>query len=127
MKTAITTSHAPAAIGPYSQAHRLWRPGLHLRPAADRSGHRQADSRPRSPTGPGRCCATSRPSPGAGGDLAGIAKTTIFLTDLADFQAVNRAYGEFFPTAPPARSTVQVVALPLGSNIEIEAVLQLPS
>ena len=41
----------------------------------------------------------------------------------ADFQAVNSAYGSYFPESPPARSTVQVAALPLGSNIEIECIL----
>lgn len=59
----------------------------------------------------------------AGTDLAKTLKTTIFLTDLSDFQAVNSAYGRHFPEAPPARSTVQVAALPLGSNIEIEFIL----
>ena len=59
----------------------------------------------------------------AGTDLTKTLKTTIFLTDLGDFQAVNSAYGSSFPEAPPARSTVQVAALPLGSNIEIEFIL----
>ena len=59
----------------------------------------------------------------AGTDLKKTLKTTIFLTDLADFQAVNTAYGSYFTEAPPARSTVQVAALPLGSNIEIEFIL----
>ena len=59
----------------------------------------------------------------AGTDLGRVVKTTIFLTDLGDFQTVNAAYGSFFPDSPPARSTVQVAALPLGSNIEIEFIL----
>lgn len=49
-----------------------------------------------------------------------VTKTTIFLTDLANFQAVNTVYGEAIGEARPARSTVQVAALPLGSKIEIE-------
>jgi 2-iminobutanoate/2-iminopropanoate deaminase len=61
----------------------------------------------------------------AGTDLNRVVKSTIFLTDLADFQDVNTAYGSFFPEAPPARSTVQVAALPLGSTIEIEFILAL--
>jgi 2-iminobutanoate/2-iminopropanoate deaminase len=59
----------------------------------------------------------------AGVDLTKVVKTTIFLTDLADFQEVNEAYGSHFPENPPARSTIQVAALPLGSDIEIEFIL----
>src|SRR5437660_7628535 len=51
-----------------------------------------------------------------------VIKTTIFLTDLADFQAVNEIYGSYFKQAPPARSTVQVSALPKGAKVEIEVV-----
>jgi len=50
-------------------------------------------------------------------------KTTVFLTDLGDFKAMNESYATFFPAAPPARSTVQVAALPMGSTIEIECIL----
>ena len=53
-------------------------------------------------------------------------KTTIYLTDMADFGAVNAIYGELFPTDPPARSTVAVTALPLGALVEIEAVATAP-
>ncbi len=62
----------------------------------------------------------------AGAALADLVKTTIFLVDLADFGEVNTAYGRFFEEAPPARSTIQVAALPLGARIEIEAVVLLP-
>ncbi len=51
-----------------------------------------------------------------------IVKTTIFLTDLADFQTVNEIYASYFKQAPPARSTVQVPALPKGARIEIEVI-----
>jgi 2-iminobutanoate/2-iminopropanoate deaminase len=51
-----------------------------------------------------------------------IVKTTIFLTDMADFAAVNEVYRGFFTSAPPARSTIQVGALPGGFRVEIEAV-----
>src|SRR5436853_7084368 len=51
-----------------------------------------------------------------------IAKTTSFLVDLADFQTVNDIYGSYFKQAPPARSTVQVTALPKGARVEIEAI-----
>ncbi len=58
----------------------------------------------------------------AGLSAADIVKTTIFLADLADFQAVNAIYAGFVADPPPARSTVQVAALPRGARIEIEAV-----
>ena len=58
----------------------------------------------------------------AGGSLAAVVKTTIFLTDLQDFALVNEVYGSYFPQAPPARATVQVSALPRGAQVEIEAI-----
>jgi 2-iminobutanoate/2-iminopropanoate deaminase len=126
MKTAITTSHAPAAIGPYSQAIScgglVFISGqLPIDPATGKLVEAPIADRTRQVLRNLEAIARA-----AGGELAGVVKTTVFLTDLADFQTVNGAYGEFFPTTPPARSTVQVAALPLGSNIEIEAVLQLP-
>ena len=51
-----------------------------------------------------------------------IAKTTIFLTDMSDFGAVNEVYGSYFDSAPPARSTVEVAALPGGFLVEIEVI-----
>ena len=58
----------------------------------------------------------------AGLALKDVVKTTVFLADLADFQEMNRVYGEFFPEKPPARSTIQVAGLPRGAAVEIEAV-----
>jgi 2-iminobutanoate/2-iminopropanoate deaminase len=58
----------------------------------------------------------------AGSSLAFIVKTTVFLRDMADFNLMNTIYAEFFKENPPARSTVQVTALPKGAAIEIEAV-----
>lgn len=57
----------------------------------------------------------------AGLDMGAVVKTTIFMTDLADFGAVNNVYAEFFVEPYPARSTVQVAALPKGVKVEIEA------
>ena len=59
--------------------------------------------------------------------LARVVKTTIFLVDLADFAAVNKIYAEHFPIEPPARSTIQVVALPKGARVEIEVLAALPA
>lgn len=58
-------------------------------------------------------------------DFDQVVKTTIFLTDMEDFAAVNEVYGRYFPERPPARSTVQVGALPGGFRVEIEAVAAL--
>ena len=58
----------------------------------------------------------------AGSSMSDVVKTTVFVVDMADFKAMNGVYAEFFPTAPPARSTVQVGGLPLGARVEIEAV-----
>lgn len=57
-----------------------------------------------------------------GSSLARVLKTTVFLQDIAEFPKMNAVYAEFFPTDPPARSTVQAAALPLGARVEIEAV-----
>ncbi len=54
--------------------------------------------------------------------MADVVKTTVFLTDLGNFAEMNRVYAEYFPQDPPARSTIQVVALPKGAAIEIEAI-----
>ena len=59
----------------------------------------------------------------AGADLSQVVKTTIFLADMNHFSAVNKVYSEYFSEAFPARSTVQVSALPKGAEIEIEAVV----
>ena len=58
----------------------------------------------------------------AGSSMARAVKTTVFLTDLADFAAMNAVYKEFFPGDPPARSTVEVSALAMGALVEIEAI-----
>lgn len=51
-----------------------------------------------------------------------VVRCTLFLVDLADFGAVNEVYGRYFPGEPPARTTVQVVALPRGARVEIDAI-----
>lgn len=122
-RTVIHTPQAPAAIGSYSQ-------GIATDTLLFISGQLPIDPS----TGKmidGDIAAKTRQilenisaiAKEAGCELKNTVKTTIFLTDLADFQAVNGAYGGFFPAAPPARSTIQVAALPLGSNIEIECIL----
>lgn len=61
----------------------------------------------------------------SGAALSDVVKTTVFVTDLANFAVVNRIYGEFFTSEWPARSCVQVAALPAGGLVEIEAVAAL--
>ena len=121
-RQAIATSGAPAAIGPYSQAIAidglLFCSGqLGLDPATgdlvEGGVEAQAERSLRNLT--------------AVLDAAGlvwvdVVKTTIFLADMADFAAVNAVYGRFMPDPPPARSTVQVAALPKGGLVEIEAI-----
>lgn len=58
----------------------------------------------------------------AGVSLKDVVKTTVYLADLADFQEMNRAYAEFFPQHPPARTTIQAAGLPRGVSVEIEAI-----
>jgi 2-iminobutanoate/2-iminopropanoate deaminase len=59
---------------------------------------------------------------GAGLSMADVVKTTVFLVDMADFQAMNQVYGAAFPEGPPARTTVAVSGLPKNARVEIEAV-----
>jgi 2-iminobutanoate/2-iminopropanoate deaminase len=61
----------------------------------------------------------------AGSSMSLVLKTTVFLRDMADFPRMNAVYAEFFRDQPPARSTVQVAALPKGAAVEIEAVAAL--
>jgi len=58
----------------------------------------------------------------AGADFGDVLKCTVFLVDLADFETMNGIYSKYFDEVPPARSTVQVVALPRGARVEIEAI-----
>ncbi len=61
----------------------------------------------------------------AGADFPHLVKVTIYLTDMGDFDAVNRIYAEYFDLEPPARACVQVGALPKGARLEIEALAYL--
>jgi len=124
-RKSITTGKAPAAIGPYSQAistgDLVFISGqLPIDAATGKLIDDTISARTHQVLRSLKAIAEE-----AGGDLGQIVKTTIFLTDLTDFKEVNTVYSQYFPSAPPARSTVQVAALPLGSNIEIEAILLL--
>lgn len=58
----------------------------------------------------------------AGSDLAHVVKTTVYLQDMGDFGSMNAVYSEYLGDAPPARTTIQAAALPLGAQVEIEAI-----
>jgi 2-iminobutanoate/2-iminopropanoate deaminase len=122
-RNVIFTAQAPAAIGPYSQAIAtdtlVFISGqLPISPYTGKMIDGDIGTKTEQILQNVAAIAGE-----AGTDLTKTLKTTIFLTDLGDFQAVNSAYASHFPEAPPARSTVQVAALPLGSNIEIEFIL----
>jgi 2-iminobutanoate/2-iminopropanoate deaminase len=121
-RSAIKTEAAPAAIGPYSQAIAagglIFVSGqLPIDPATGQivEGDMAAMTR--------QIFTNIRAVLSAGGSsLDKIVKSTVFLTDLADFQEMNGAYSEFFPENPPARSTIQVAKLPRDARVEIEVI-----
>jgi len=122
MKKIISTNEAPGAIGPYSQAVRsgsfLFCSGqIPLDPKSGQIVPGEIDAQ------------TRRVLDNIGAVLKAeeltfdhVVKTTIFLTNLGDFQTVNEVYGSYFKQDPPARSTIQISALPKGANVEIEVI-----
>jgi 2-iminobutanoate/2-iminopropanoate deaminase len=126
-RTTVRTSQAPAAIGPYSQAVVV--------PIGD--GKRMVFCSGQVPLDPvtgdmveGDITAQTEQVlanlgavlASAGATFAHVVRTTIFLTDLGDFAAVNAAYGEKFPIEAPARATVQVSRLPKDARVEIDCI-----
>ena len=118
----VSTTEAPAAVGPYSQAVRvgdlIYTAGqIPLVPGTGKlvEGDIKVQTRQVMQN-------LSHVLSAAGSSLAQVVKTTIFLADMADFAAVNEVYASFFKSDFPARSTVQVSALPLGARIEVEVV-----
>ncbi|MEP7122906.1 MAG: RidA family protein [Byssovorax sp.] len=124
-KKAISTTNAPGAIGPYSQAIRvgdfLFTSGqVALDPKTGDlvAGGIEAETRQALTN-------LTAVLTAGGATWAHVVKTTIFLVDMADFAIVNRLYGEVVVMPAPARSTVQVAGLPRGARVEIEAVAYL--
>lgn len=122
----ISTTQAPKAIGPYSQGivagQFLFVSGqLPINP--DKGEMVDGDIAARAEQVFDNISAIVK---SAGGSMADVVKVTLFLTDMADFQQVNEVYSRHFQPPYPARSAVQVSALPLGSNIEAEAIVYLP-
>ena len=122
MKKIISTTDAPAAVGPYSQAIRCGQfvfcsGQIPLDPKTAQMV--QGDIKAQTQRVMDNITAVLRAE---GLTFENIVKTTIFLTNLADFQTVNELYGSYFKSDPPARSTVQVAALPKGASVEIEVI-----
>jgi 2-iminobutanoate/2-iminopropanoate deaminase len=123
----ISTDQAPKAIGPYSQAVAangfLFTSGqIPINPATGQliTGTIQEQAHQVFKN-------LSAIAQEAGVTLADAVKTTVFLSDINDFKAVNTVYDQYFTEPFPARSAFQVGALPLSAGIEVEAVFQLPS
>ena len=121
-RTIIATEEAPGAVGLYSQGIAadgfVFTAGqIPINPASGKVEAETIEDQTRQVLT--NIDAVLR---AAGSGLDRVVKMTVFMTDLADFQAMNGVYAEFFPSNPPARSAVQVVALPLGVQVEMEAV-----
>ena len=122
----VSTTGAPKAIGPYSQAVRahgfLFTAGqVALDPEKGElvaGGIREQTTRALDNL---RAILTA-----AGSDFSHVVKTTVFLVDMADFALMNEVYAEVFGDHRPARSTVAVASLPRGARVEIEAIAALP-
>ena len=122
MKKIVSTTDAPAAVGPYSQAVRVGQ-------LVFTAGQIPLDPKTGQIVSEDIAEQTRRVLDNLKAVLAAenltfshIVKTTIFLTDLGDFQTVNDIYAKYFSDLPPARSTVQVSALPKGARVEIECI-----
>jgi len=126
MRVKVETTGAPQAIGPYSQ-------GVKANGFLFTSGQISLDPETGQMTATDVVAQTHQVMSNLkavlaaeGLTFADVVKTMIFLTNLDEFQRVNEAYGTYFESDPPARSTVQVAALPKGAKVEIEAVAALP-
>jgi 2-iminobutanoate/2-iminopropanoate deaminase len=121
-KKVIEAPQAPSAIGPYSVAIRMgdfvFASGtLGMKPLTGElaPGGIEAETRQALTN-------LSHVLVAAGSSLDWVVKTTVFMRDLGEFGAMNAVYAEFFSEGPPARSTVQVAALPKNAAVEIEAI-----
>ena len=118
----VSTKHAPAAVGPYSQAVQIGdliysAAQIPLVPETGKMVEGGIETQTRQVMQN-----LSAVLEAADSSLSNVVKTTIYVIDLADFATINQVYGSFFEADPPARSTVQVAALPLGAHVEIEVV-----
>ncbi len=124
-KKSISTDKAPAAIGPYSQAvisnNLLFTSGqLPIDPATGKIPETDIQDHAHIVFKNLAAIASE-----AGSSLDEAVKTTVFLSDINNFAAVNEVYAQYFQAPYPARSAFQVAALPLGADIEVEAIFEL--
>ena len=122
MSTVIHTENAPAAVGPYSQAidcgEFVFCSGqIPLVPATGLIVEGGIEAQARQMFSNIQAVLNA-----AGLDFSNVVKTTVFMTDLAQFADFNAIYAEYFPGNPPARSCVQVAALPKGALVECEVI-----
>ena len=124
MKTIISTTNAPQAIGPYSQAvavsqgKTVYLSGqIPIDPSVGEITVSDIQSQTKQVLSN-----LNNVLKEAGGDLSNIVKTTVFLSDMNDFSAMNEIYASFFTKDCPARSTVEVSKLPKNAKVEIEAI-----
>ena len=122
MREIVATEHGPKAIGPYSQA-------VKANGFVFTAGQVALDPATGSMVGTEIKAQTQRVMENlkgiveaAGSSLHKVVKTTVFLKDMNDFAAMNEIYASYFPSAPPARSTVEVARLPKDARVEIEVV-----
>jgi len=120
-RNAISTEKAPGAVGPYSQAVKS---GDFLFISGQLPIDMATGEFPGTIGESARCCLKNLEAIAneAGTSLKNAVKLTVFLTNMDDFAAMNAVYAEFFPEAPPARSTIAVAGLPKNAPIEIEAI-----
>lgn len=122
-KTVISTSQAPSAIGPYSQGiaasgTAVFVSGqIPINPATGTIAGAEIEVQARQSLKNVEAVLAA-----AGAKLSNVVKTTVFLTDMNDFAAMNSVYTEFFTENCPARSAVQVARLPKDVKVEIEAI-----
>ena len=121
----IRTERAPAAIGPYSQAIAadgwLFLSGqVALDPASGQLLQGDVGAQTER-----ALLNLQGVLEKAGASLADVVRCTVYLRDMADFAAMNAVYARFFPTEPPARSTVAVAGLPKDARVEIDAIARL--
>ncbi|HEY75653.1 MAG TPA: RidA family protein [Thermoflexia bacterium] len=124
MRQVVSTDKAPAAVGPYSQAVRvgdlIFTAGqLGIVPGTKEFAGPDIRAQTRQALENLKAILEA-----AGSCMRHVVKTTVFLQDIEEFARMNEVYAEFFPEDPPARSAVQVAALPLGARVEIEAVAE---
>jgi 2-iminobutanoate/2-iminopropanoate deaminase len=122
MKKTIQTDNAPKAIGPYSQAvsfeNLIFTSGqIAIHPDSGTIVHDGIEEQTRQVMA--NLIAVLE---AAGSDLTKVIKSSVFLNDMDEFSRFNEVYATYFPDNPPARSTFQVSALPMGAKVEVEMV-----